>query len=77
MLIQKVIDYDPDFQKIIDIQVDPIMDPEQPGRILNATAYQHAPTIGFYNIYEHGDPIYPVDYRPSNGAEIIRQELID
>lgn len=62
----------PDFQKVIDSQVEPIDDPERPGYQINADEWMKAPTIGYFAVYEHGDPIYGSNYEPPAGARIIR-----
>ncbi len=62
----------PDFQKIIDSQVEPIYDPEKPGRPINEEEWINAPSIGYFAIYEHGDPRFGPNYKPSTGARIIR-----
>lgn len=63
---------DANFQTILDKQVDPIMDPEHPGHQLNADEWMAAPTIGYFNIYEHGDPKFGHNYEPPAGAQIVR-----
>lgn len=77
MLLKKLLAKDPDFTRIMDAQVKPISDPESKGKLLNAAAYMEAPTIGIFNVYEHGDPRYPVDYQAPDGTEIIRSKLLD
>lgn len=77
MLIQKVIQHDPNFRSIVDMQVEPLHDPEHPCKLLNQNAYQAAPTIGLFSVYEHGDPAYPSGYKPPAGVEIIRSNLLD
>lgn len=62
----------PNFQKVIESQVEPIDDPERPGYQLNAEEWMKAPTIGHFSVYEHGDPIYGTKYEPPAGARIIR-----
>ena len=62
----------PDFQMVIDSQVEPIDDPERPGYQINAEEWMNAPTIGHFAIYEQGDPIYGSNYQPPAGARIIR-----
>ena len=77
MLIKKLLDHHPDFQRIMDAQVKPIYDPEMPGKLLNANACSEAPAIGLFSVYEHGDLLYPADYMPPDGTEIIRNDLLD
>lgn len=62
----------PNFQKVIESQVEPIDDPERPGYQINAEEWMKAPTIGHFSVYEHGDPIYGTNYEPPAGARIIR-----
>lgn len=77
MLLKKLMAKDPGFTRIMNAQVKPISDPQSNGKLLNAAAYAEAPTIGIFNVYEHGDPRYPVDYEAPDGTEIIRSELLD
>lgn len=71
-LLQKVLAKDPSFQKIIDLQVKPVKNPEALGTLLNTEEFLKSPEIGFFHVYEHGDPAYPPDYNPPYGVEIIR-----
>lgn len=76
-LLDKVVSRFPEFEKIIAAQVDPIPDPEHPGRLLNEMAHFQAPTIGFYSVYEYKDPAYPDNFVPPNDTQIIRNSLLD
>lgn len=62
-----------DFDVVINSQVAPIYDPTNPCKILNEYEYLNAPTIGYFSIYEQGDPTYSSNYEPPAGARIIRQ----
>lgn len=62
----------PNFQSVIENQVEPIDDPERPGYQINAEEWMKAPTIGYFSIYEHGDITYGPNYEPPAGARIIR-----
>lgn len=62
----------PDFQMVIDSQVEPIDDTERPGYQINAEEWMNASTIGHFAIYEQGDSIYGANYQPPAGARIIR-----
>lgn len=64
----------PKFQRIVDLQVAPIYDPEHPENILNVTEFMAAPTIGYFPVYVHGDPTKPADYKPPYGAQIIKDQ---
>lgn len=77
MLLKKLLAKDPSFTRIMDAQVKPVSDPESKGKLLNTAAYMDAPIIFFFNVYEHGDPRYPVNYETPDGSEIIRSELLD
>lgn len=71
-LLQKVLAKDPSFQKIIDLQVKPMKNSEALGTLLNSEEFLKSPEIGFFHVYEHGDPAYPPDYNPPYGVEIVR-----
>lgn len=60
------------FQQIIDNQVEPIDDPDRPGVQLNADEWMKAPIIGYFPVYEQGDPVYGPNYNPPYNAKIIR-----
>lgn len=66
-LLQKI----PEFQRIVDLQVSPIYDPEHPEIILNEKELDEAPTIKYFPVYVHGDPRKPADYKPPRGVEIV------
>ena len=66
------VDVWPEFQVIIDNQVEPIDDPDKPYLIKNVEEWEAAPTIGYFAIYVQGDSKYPPDYVPVDGAKIIR-----
>ena len=60
------------FARVQEMQVKPVPDPDHPGRYLNEKEYLDAPQIGYFALYEQGDPAYPSDYDPPYGAKIIR-----
>lgn len=62
----------PDFNTVLDMQVEPVKDPDKPGRVLNEKEWVNAPTLGFFAVYEEGDPVRPHDYEPPYGARIVR-----
>lgn len=63
-----------EFNKIMDLQVTPIKDPEHPGMMLNYEEWSNAPIIGHFHMYVQGDSRYPRDYRPPLGAQIVRNQ---
>lgn len=62
----------PRFRDIIDMQVTPIDDPDDPIIPLNAKEWMNAPTIGFFAVYVQDDPAYSRNYEPAHGTRIIR-----
>ena len=64
----------PKFQRIVDMQVTPIHDPDQPENILNEKEFMAAPTIGYYPVHVHGDPNKPADYKPPYGVQIVKNQ---
>lgn len=64
----------PKFQRIVDLQVAPIYDPEHPENILNEKEFMAAPTIGYFRVHTHGDPSKPADYKPPYGVQIIKDQ---
>lgn len=58
----------PEFQKIIEMQVEPIFDPEKPGRCINVEEHLASPYIGHFHIQEEGAP-----WNPPFGAVIVRR----
>lgn len=64
----------PYFKEVIGAQVDPIYDPDNPKRLINASEWVDAPTIGYFAVYEHGDEMYGADYQPPEGVRIIRKK---
>ena len=62
----------PNFQKVIESQVEPIFDPERLGYLINDDEWTEAPSIGIFSIYEQDDPTYVPGYEPPMGARIIR-----
>lgn len=62
----------PKFKKVLECQVEPIDDPDDPGGILNAEAWFEAPTIGYYAVYEQGDNRFALGYKPPAGVRIVR-----
>lgn len=66
----------PNFETVINNQVEPIYNPELPMRLLNANEWEEAPTIGHFSIYEQGDSLFGKNYEPLAGARIIRNSKI-
>lgn len=62
----------PRFQEVIDKIVEPIPDPDNKWKYLNAKEVEEAPQIGHFSIYVQGDPCYPKDYKPPMGTRIVR-----
>lgn len=62
----------PNFQKVIDSQIEAIDDPERPGYQINADEWMKAPIIGHFAVYEQGDKAYGSNYKPPFGARIVR-----
>ena len=64
----------PKFQRVVDLQVAPISDPEHHQNLLNENEFMSAPTIGYFPVYIHGDPTKPADYKPPYGVQIIKDQ---
>ena len=60
----------PKFKEIMDAQVEPISDPDAPGKYLNIDEYLASPQIGFFKIIDDLDPLFDND--PPYGAFIKR-----
>ena len=60
----------PKFQEVIDAQVEPILDPDVPGKCLNFDEFFASPIIGFFKILDDLDPLFDND--PPYGAFIKR-----
>ena len=76
MMLKKVVEKDPAFKKVLDMQVEPLPDTEHPGQYLNAEEFLKSPKIGTFHVIERGDPAYPADYKPPYGMEIIRDKAL-
>ena len=64
----------PKFQRIVDLQVAPIYDPDDPPKMLNEKEFLAAPTIGYFPVHVHGDPKKPADYKPPCGVQIVKNQ---
>lgn len=73
-LLDRLLKHIPKFQKIVDLQVDPIYDPEHPENLLNEKEFMTAPTIGYFRVHIHGDPSKPADYKPPYGVQIVKDQ---
>lgn len=67
----------PEFEEILELQVKPIDDPDNPGMILNSDEWMKAPNIGLFDVYIEGDPKYGFGYEPAGGTRIIRTKTED
>lgn len=61
----------PKFSEILEMQVTPIDDPDNPGLILNTDEWIGAPNIGLFDVYIQDDPKYGIKYNPPFGARIV------
>lgn len=64
----------PVFEKILELQVHLVEDPEHPGKFLNEKEFLDSPQISHFFLYEQDDPFYPPEYEPPYGARILRRK---
>lgn len=62
----------PEYGRILEQQVEPKMDPNNMGKVLNLDEWRKAPKVGYFSIYVQGDPLFEDDYEPPAGAKVIR-----
>lgn len=73
MMIQKFCEKFEKFKKIVELQVDPIYDPDNPGLLLNSDEWMESPEIGFFAVFVEGDPGYYPNYKPPYGIQIFKK----